>query len=124
MVNKEVVQMKRFMVVVGLMLVSAMVMAQDAKKDEAKKTELKPQTTCPVMGEEINKSLYVDHDGKRVYVCCKACVSAVTKEPAKYIKKLEDEGITLDKTPAADQTKKESTGAEAVTPKAHDHKNM
>lgn len=50
------------------------------------------QKTCPVMGEPINKSLYVDHEGKRIYVCCQACIEEVKKDPAKYIRKLEEKG--------------------------------
>ncbi|MFH0879733.1 MAG: hypothetical protein V2A34_08475 [Lentisphaerota bacterium] len=62
--------------------------------------EVKTQTLCPVMKDNpVNKALFVDHDGKRIYVCCMGCVAEVTKDPAKYIKQLEDEGITLDKTP-------------------------
>ena len=26
-----------------------------------------PQTHCPVMGEKVNKDIYEDYDGKRVY---------------------------------------------------------
>ena len=60
--------------------------------------EIKHQTTCPVMeGEKINKSLYVDYEGKRLYVCCKGCIQEVTKDPAKWFKKVEAEGVTLDK---------------------------
>lgn len=59
-------------------------------------TVAKVQTTCPVMGDKVNKDLYVDHDGKRVYVCCKGCIDAVQKDPQKYIKKLEDAGVALD----------------------------
>jgi hypothetical protein len=59
----------------------------------------KPQTLCPVMGGEIDKKLYVDHDGKRIYVCCEGCIATIKKNPAKYIKMLEDKGITLEKTP-------------------------
>ena len=58
------------------------------------------QTTCPVMGGEINKSLYVDYDGKRIYVCCPGCVDVLKGDPAKYVKQLEDAGITLEKMPA------------------------
>jgi YHS domain-containing protein len=61
-------------------------------------SEVKRQTTCPVMeGEKINKSLYVDYEGKRLYVCCKGCIKEVTKDPAKWFKKAEAEGVTLDK---------------------------
>jgi YHS domain-containing protein len=64
---------------------------------EAAEAKITPQKTCPVMGGKINKDLYVDHDGKRVYVCCKGCIGAVQKDPEKYIKKLEDDGVTVAK---------------------------
>ena len=59
----------------------------------------KPQTTCPIMGGKIDKSLYVDHEGKRIYVCCPGCIAEIKKDPAKYVKKLEAEGIELERTP-------------------------
>ena len=55
------------------------------------------QTMCPVSGEAINKSVHADYMGKRVYFCCPDCEKAFKKDPAKYIKKLEDEGVELDK---------------------------
>ena len=65
---------------------------------------VKHQTLCPVMGNEVNKTLFVDYQGKRVYVCCMGCLADVKKNPAKYINKLEAQGITLDKTPQAATT--------------------
>lgn len=65
----------------------------------------KEQTTCPVMGAAINKNIYVDHNGKRVYFCCNACPAAFKKDPEKYIKKLEGEGVVLEKAPAAPEKK-------------------
>lgn len=68
--------------------------------EEAKKpSEGKAQTMCPVMDGKINKSLHVDVEGKRIYVCCAGCIGAIKKDPAKYIKKLEDAGVTLEATP-------------------------
>jgi len=64
--------------------------AKDAKK-------ITPQTKCPVQGGDIDKSLFVDVDGKRIYVCCSGCIDEIKKNPKKYIKELEDKGITLDK---------------------------
>jgi len=55
------------------------------------------QTLCPVMGGEINKELYSDHDGKRVYFCCAMCKPIFEKDPAKYIKEMEAKGIELEK---------------------------
>ena len=62
---------------------------------------VKHQTMCPVQGEKINKKLFVDSEGKRIYVCCPMCLPAVKKDPAKYIKQIEDQGITLDKAEPA-----------------------
>lgn len=62
-----------------------------AEEEESGK-QLKPQTTCPIMGGGIDKSLYVDHDGKRIYVCCQGCIAAVKKNPAAAVKKLADAG--------------------------------
>jgi len=56
----------------------------------------KEQVYCPVMPKnKVNKKLYVDANGKRVYVCCKECLSVVKKNPEKYIKQLEDNGVKL-----------------------------
>lgn len=66
------------------------------------------QTTCPVTGDKVDKSQYVDYQGKRIYTCCSGCVEEVKKDPAKYVKQLEDQGITLEKTPEPDMN---STGA-------------
>ena len=68
-------------------------------KEVPKEKEVKVQTTCPVMGGKINSKLFVDTDGKRIYVCCPGCVAAIKKDPAKYIKKLEDGGVTVALTP-------------------------
>jgi len=62
-------------------------------------TDLKTQTTCPVMGGDIDPSLYVDVEGKRIYVCCSGCISKIKSEPEKYIKKLEDERVVLQEMP-------------------------
>ena len=43
------------------------------------------QTVCPVMGGKINKEIYVDHGGKRVYFCCAACIDPFKKSPGKSL---------------------------------------
>ncbi|MFA7157779.1 MAG: YHS domain-containing protein [Kiritimatiellia bacterium] len=62
---------------------------------------VKRQTICPVMGGEVNKNLYVDYEGKRIYVCCKGCIETVRKDPAKYVRELEAAGVTITKTQIA-----------------------
>jgi len=61
----------------------------------------KPQTTCPIMGMPIKKSIFVDYEGKRVYFCTESCPAEFKKDPAKYIKQLEAAGVTLEKSPSA-----------------------
>jgi YHS domain-containing protein len=47
------------------------------------------QTTCPVMdGNKINKTVFVEYKGKKVYFCCAQCKAAFEKEPEKYLAKL------------------------------------
>lgn len=80
---------------------------KDGKKDGEKcckteKSEVKKnQTKCPVMGSavEIGKSSYVDVKGKRIYICCKGCEAPIKKDPDKFIKQLEDEGIEIEVVP-------------------------
>jgi YHS domain-containing protein len=65
-----------------------------------------PQTKCPVLGNPINKDVYADYEGKRVYFCCTECLKEFKKDPGKYVKKLEDEGVELEKTPKEAKPKK------------------
>ncbi len=46
------------------------------------------QTTCPVMGGAINKAIFTEHKGKKVYFCWSPCEEKFKQEPGKYIAKL------------------------------------
>jgi YHS domain-containing protein len=74
------------------------------QQKKAKVAKLKPQSTCPVMGGAIDKSIYGDHKGKRVYFCCGGCTGTFSKDPEKYTKKLEEMGQGAE-TIAADTKK-------------------
>lgn len=66
----------------------------------AVKVEAKAQTLCPVMGNAIDKKLFVDYEGKRIYVCCPACIEKFKSDPEKYMKILADQGVTPADVPA------------------------
>ena len=66
------------------------------------------QTLCPVMGGEINKALYADYEGQRVYFCCKSCIDVFKNDPEKYIKQLGEQDVRLEKVNGASQ--KDGTG--------------
>ena len=46
------------------------------------------QTTCPIMGNAINKAIFIEYKGKKVYFCCPGCKEKFEAEPEKYIAKL------------------------------------
>lgn len=77
--------------IIGLGFVSA----QAAEK----KVAPKKQTTCPVMGGKINKALYADVNGNRIYVCCKGCIAKIKAEPSKFIEKMKKDGVDPEKAP-------------------------
>ena len=74
-------------------LAAVLFLAGDIRaEEEAQKPEIKPQTLCPVMNRETSKELYVDQDGKRIYVCCRGCIGAVKADFEKYEKVLAERG--------------------------------
>lgn len=79
------------------------------------------QTTCPVMGGTINKSLYVDHEGKRIYVCCQQCLPALQKDPMKYIEKLESQGIILDSADKPVEMERKGDHSQSDSHSSHKH---
>ncbi|MHC4122647.1 MAG: YHS domain-containing protein [Planctomycetota bacterium] len=65
------------------------------KSEPAKPAETKEvtsakieQKTCPVMGNPINKNLYTEYKGKKVYFCCPGCKPKFEADPEKYVTKL------------------------------------
>ena len=57
-----------------------------------------PQIKCPVLGNAIDKKVFVDYQGKRIYFCCSGCIARFNKEPLKYLQKMEQAGIVPEKT--------------------------
>ena len=47
------------------------------------------QKTCPVLGNPVDKTVFTEYKGKKVYLCCASCVGKFEKEPEKYLPKLE-----------------------------------
>ncbi len=59
----------------------------------------KQQTVCPVQHGRINKELYADYQGQRVYFCCPECIPIFKKNPEAYLKRMEQEGVAPEKVP-------------------------
>lgn len=88
---------------------------------EEETSEVKMQSVCPIMGNPINKDVFADHDGKRVYFCCAGCIGTFNADPAAFITKMEKDGLTLAKTPSDDHGEKHDHGEGHDHDKDHDH---
>ena len=81
----------------------------------------KTQKLCPVLGGGIDKSVYADYQGKRVYFCCAGCIEAFNKNPQKFVQMMETEGIVLEKAP---QEKEESVQRDGHSTRGGSHPEM
>ena len=61
--------------------------AAPPESEEVASAEIE-QTTCPMMGKAINKNMFTEYNGKKVYFCCAGCKPKFEKDPEKYIAKL------------------------------------
>lgn len=66
--------------------------AADTKNDKGKKPY--PLETCVVSGEKLGeggmKTYTFTHEGQEVKLCCKSCMKDFKKDPAKYMKKIQE----------------------------------
>ena len=79
------------MICLGVLVMCAAVWIGGCEKkaaDEPQVAESKEQTQCPVMGGAVNKELFVEYKGQKVYFCCPGCEESFNKEPEKYVNKL------------------------------------
>ncbi|HUS57722.1 MAG TPA: hypothetical protein VM141_03640 [Planctomycetota bacterium] len=61
------------------------------------------QEVCPIEGRRINKSWFVDYDGKRIYFCSPSAPKKFLKAPARYMEELRLKGVELEDTPKPKQ---------------------
>ena len=62
-------------------------------EDSNEKPKPYPLNTCVVSGEKLGEmgDPYVfTYEGREIKMCCKSCLKDFKKDPAKYIKKIED----------------------------------
>ena len=98
--NADVRRFSR-VILVGAILLSAAAVFNGCKKAEPVNMEpqgavtaasdsnaVTEQKLCPVMGNPIDKKVYTEYKGKKVYFCCPICKPEFEKNPEKYIGKL------------------------------------
>lgn len=86
---KQILMRPVFAVAVTALAVIVTLQATTASGEGTKDSKgLSPQTLCPVTWEKIDKTIFVDAEGYRIYVCCRRCLAPVEARPAEYIQKL------------------------------------
>jgi YHS domain-containing protein len=70
----------------GSMMMCPMMQQMSQSTDTQAQTS--EQTTCPVMGGKINKSVFIEYKGKKVYFCCPGCIDKFKANPEQYVAKL------------------------------------
>lgn len=92
-----------------------------AAKAMTAKAETGTQTRCPVMGGKVNKDLYVDAKGHRIYACCAGCLPKIKANPAKYIQVIESRGETVETLTSAGKKAGDPCGAACKAGKKAGH---
>ena len=110
--------MKRLMVFIAVALTIGRAAVAVAAGEQA----AKPQTTCPVSGEPIDKSVHVDWQGQRVYFCCNNCPAKFKADPEKYFAKFAAEGVELENIQTTCPVSGEELGGDMGKPVALRHK--
>lgn len=80
----------------GLLSLAGNTLAADSSGaiKKAPKAKAYPLTTCVVSGEKLEgdmgQSYVFTHEGREIKLCCKSCLKDFKKDPAKYVKKLDE----------------------------------
>ncbi len=48
------------------------------------------QTTCPVMGNPVDKKFFTYYKGRGIYFCCESCIETFNADPDKYLKAMRE----------------------------------
>ncbi|MDD7984368.1 YHS domain-containing protein [Lentisphaera marina] len=73
------------------LLVTSCTAAEGSGKEEK---PMQAQTNCPIRGGEIDKEVFTDYQGQRIYYCCPGCDKKFLQAPDKYLNDMKAKGIT------------------------------
>ena len=91
---KHVTSYWKSVVGAGVMLAVVALASAGAAEGADAKPKPYPLTTCIVSGEKLDgdmgKPYVFTCQGREIKLCCKSCLKDFNKEPAKYLKKIEE----------------------------------
>jgi YHS domain-containing protein len=85
--------MKTLKILTMTALLTALAGAVASAADKDEKAKPYPLEKCVVSGEklgEMGKPYTFKHEGREVQLCCKDCLKDFKKDPAKYMKKIDE----------------------------------
>ncbi len=105
--------MRKVLIVPLMLLLLGMALtdiACDKEEEGTKETEevtpkggevqaLKAQTTDALSGKPVDRNIYADYEGKRIYFCCDQSRKDFHNNPDAYFTKFRQQGVTLEDTP-------------------------
>ncbi len=92
--------MRKAIIMTGIVVVAVLALAEVAEacgcggsscgvKAKAKQVTAKTQTACAICGAPADKSVHVEHDGKKLHFCGQGCASRFKEDPVRHIQKRE-----------------------------------
>ena len=79
--------------ILTVVLLTGLVAGVMSARAEDQKPKSYPLDKCIVSDEKLGehgKAYVFTHEGQEIKLCCKDCLKDFNKEPAKYLKKIED----------------------------------
>ena len=94
--NSKKKQCNAVVLLVSLLLIGLFVVGGCKKSEPAGPSETVPkveavtpvaleQTTCPIMNMAIDKNVFVEYKGKKVYFCCPGCEDKLNAVPEMFL---------------------------------------
>lgn len=80
--------------IVALLAIIAVAFTVTAGDTES--SESKEKSDCPVMGGKVNKEIYEEYNGERIYFCCESCREKFKEDPEKYLEMKEAGELSCD----------------------------
>lgn len=77
--------------------------AKVAAQRKALAGRAKVQVSCPLTENPVDQKVFVEHDGGKVYFCCKGCIDRFQQDPGKYKAALANSYTYQTKCPIMDE---------------------
>jgi YHS domain-containing protein len=75
---------------------TAFLAAAGAAPTERSATPARPQSSCPVSGKPVDRTIFTTYEGQKISFCCPKCVAPFLKNPETFLAKLGEQGQVVE----------------------------